>query len=272
MASRTPSSLRFGTFEFDPTSGDLRKHGLNVRLTPQARELMCIFAEAPNAIHSRKEIQGRLWPDNTFVDFVHGVNKVVHMLREALGDSARNPRFIETVAGSGYRFMFDSSGQPSARSTVRSKGSIERIAVLPLQTDAEAEMESMGRIITWLLTTNLAAVPNLRVIADSMVKSEKLGEMNPQQAGAYLDVEAILVGELIRQHEHLALRIEMIDTADGTLVGGALVEHSWQPGANCEKEIAAEACRQVCHILSSLPQPESATQQAILPGPMESTA
>ncbi|HEV2322907.1 MAG TPA: winged helix-turn-helix domain-containing protein [Terracidiphilus sp.] len=102
MAFAGLSPVRFGLFEFDPESGDLRRRGLSVRLTPQARMLLRVLLEAPIRTHNREEIQRRLWGGDTFVDFEHGVNKVVHSLREALGESARNPRFIETVAAEGY--------------------------------------------------------------------------------------------------------------------------------------------------------------------------
>jgi cholera toxin transcriptional activator len=96
--------LRFGLYELNPMSGELRRRGLRVRLTPQAMTLLCLLVEPPIRMRTREEIQRRLWPGNTFVDFERSLNKAVHSLREGLGDSATNPRFIETVA-QGYRFL-----------------------------------------------------------------------------------------------------------------------------------------------------------------------
>jgi cholera toxin transcriptional activator len=96
--------LRFGLYELNPMSGELRRRGLRVRLTPQAMTLLCLLVEPPIRMRTREEIQRRLWPGNTFVDFERSLNKAVYSLREGLGDSATNPRFIETVA-QGYRFL-----------------------------------------------------------------------------------------------------------------------------------------------------------------------
>lgn len=252
------SPLRFGVFEFDSKSGELRKRGLRVRLTPQAVALLRIFAEAPNRIHSREEIQSRLWPGNTFVDFEHGMNKVVHSLREALGESARNPRFIETVAAEGYRFLSPSLEQGPAKTQSRSAVGLERLAILPLREDGDAELASMGRTIRWLLTEKLAAIPGIRVMAESTVKCQKVENMSPQQVGECLGVEAVIAGELARQNGHLTLQVELIDTMDGALRGSTMVEHKWQPGVRCEKELAQEAFRQIRSLLSSSPNSQTA--------------
>jgi DNA-binding winged helix-turn-helix (wHTH) protein len=252
MPIPTSSPLRFGLFEFDPKSGELRKRGLSVRLTPQARALLCVLAEAPNRTRSREEIQRRLWPENTFVDFERGVNKVVHSLREALGESARNPRFIETVAAEGYRFLCTPVGEVSARIEAHSTGVIERLAVLPLKTQEEAELGSMGRVITWILTERLATVPGMRIMAESTVRRHQLENADPRQVGECLGVGAVLAGELTRQNGELILQFELIDAVDGALRGGAMIERAWQAGVRCERELALEAFRRIRTFLYSL--------------------
>lgn len=251
MPIPTSSPLRFGLFEFDPKSGELRKRGLNVRLTPQARALLCVLAEAPNRTRSREEIQRRLWPENTFVDFERGVNKVVHSLREALGDSARNPRFIETVAAEGYRFLSLPVGEVSARIEAHSTGVIERVAVLPLKTEEDAELASMGKVITWILTERLSVVPGMRVMAESAVRRHKLENADPRQIGECLGVNGVLAGELTRQNGELILQFELIDAADGALLGGAMIERAWQAGMRCERELALEGFRRIRPFLYS---------------------
>lgn len=252
MPIPTSSPLRFGLFEFDPKSGDLRKRGLSVRLTPQARALLCLLAEAPNKTHSREEIQRRLWPENTFVDFERGVNKVVHWLREALGDSARNPQFIETVAAEGYRFLSLPVGEVSARIEANSADVVERLAVLPLKTEEEVELVSMGRVITWILTERLAVVPGMRVMAESTVRRHRLENVDPRQVGECLGVSAVLSGELTRQNGELILQFELIDAEDGALRGGAMLERAWQAGMRCERELALEAFRRIRPFLYSM--------------------
>jgi TolB-like protein/DNA-binding winged helix-turn-helix (wHTH) protein/Flp pilus assembly protein TadD len=99
--------LRFGVFEMDIHAGELRKHGLRVRLQEQPFQLLAMLLEHPGEVVTREELQKKLWPADTFVDFDHGLNKAVSKIREALGDSAESPRFVETVARRGYRFLAD---------------------------------------------------------------------------------------------------------------------------------------------------------------------
>ncbi len=97
--------LGFGVFELDLRAGELRKHGLRVRLQEQPFQVLAMLLEHPGEVVTREELQRRLWPADTFVDFDHGLNKAISKIREALGDSAESPRFVETVARRGYRFL-----------------------------------------------------------------------------------------------------------------------------------------------------------------------
>ena len=96
---------RFGVFDVDSETGELRRQGLRVRLNAQPFQLLLLLLERPGELLTREEIAGRLWPDGMFVDFEHGVNSAINRIREALGDTAANPRFIETLARRGYRFI-----------------------------------------------------------------------------------------------------------------------------------------------------------------------
>src|SRR5262250_2840195 len=97
--------VRFGVFEVDRRSGELRKRGVRVRLRDQAFQVLVCLLERPGEVVTREELQRRLWSADTFVDFDHGLNKAVNRIREALSDSAESPRFVETVARRGYRFL-----------------------------------------------------------------------------------------------------------------------------------------------------------------------
>jgi TolB-like protein/DNA-binding winged helix-turn-helix (wHTH) protein/Flp pilus assembly protein TadD len=99
--------LCFGVFEVDLRAGELRKRGLRVRLQEQPFQVLAMLLEHAGQVVSREELQKKLWPAETFVDFDHGLNKAINKIREALGDSAESPRFIETVARRGYRFLAD---------------------------------------------------------------------------------------------------------------------------------------------------------------------
>jgi TolB-like protein/DNA-binding winged helix-turn-helix (wHTH) protein/Flp pilus assembly protein TadD len=102
--------LRFGVFEVDLRAGELRKHGLRIRLQEQPFQLLATLLERAGQVVTREELQKKLWPADTFVDFDHGLNKAVNKIRDALGDSAESPRFVETVARRGYRFLAEVKG------------------------------------------------------------------------------------------------------------------------------------------------------------------
>ncbi|PYU39459.1 MAG: hypothetical protein DMG54_26985 [Acidobacteria bacterium] len=99
------NSLRFGAYEFDLRAGELRKHGMRIKLQEQPCQILAILLEHRGEMVTREELQSRLWPRNTFVDFDHSLNTAVMRLREALSDSSENPRFIETLPRRGYRFV-----------------------------------------------------------------------------------------------------------------------------------------------------------------------
>ena len=97
--------LRFGVFELDTQSGELRRHGLKIRLPDQSFQILKVLLRRPGEVVTRDELRHVLWTSETFVDFEVGLNSAVRKLREALDDSAENPRFVETLPRRGYRFV-----------------------------------------------------------------------------------------------------------------------------------------------------------------------
>ncbi len=112
--NRSVQPISFGVFELDLRAGELRKQGLKVRLQEKPFQVLALLLERPGELVTREELQKKLWPGDTFVDFDHSMNTAVNKLREALGDSAESPRFIETLPKRGYRFI--APVQPSAQS------------------------------------------------------------------------------------------------------------------------------------------------------------
>jgi DNA-binding winged helix-turn-helix (wHTH) protein len=100
----TSQVIRFATFEVDLQARELRKAGLRLKLTGQPFQVLAILLEQPGRVFTRDELQKRLWPD-TFVDVDHNLNTAINKIREALGDSSENPRFVETLPRLGYRFI-----------------------------------------------------------------------------------------------------------------------------------------------------------------------
>jgi DNA-binding winged helix-turn-helix (wHTH) protein len=96
---------RFGVFEADARTGELRRQGVRLRLNAQPFQVLLMLLDRPGRLVTREEISRELWPEGTYVDYNHGVNSAVNRIREALGDTAGSPRFIETLARRGYRFI-----------------------------------------------------------------------------------------------------------------------------------------------------------------------
>jgi DNA-binding winged helix-turn-helix (wHTH) protein len=106
MSTPSPARrYRFGAFEVDAATGELRRQGIRIKLNAQPFQVLSLLLERPGEVLTREEISRELWPDGTFVDYEHGVNSAVNRIREALGDTAGNPRFVETLARRGYRFV-----------------------------------------------------------------------------------------------------------------------------------------------------------------------
>ncbi len=129
-------SIQFGTFEVDLRAGELRRNGSRVKLQEQPFQVLTVLLEQPGEVVSRDELQKRLWPADTFVDFDHSLNAAIRRLRDALGDSAENPRFVETVARRGYRFVAPVHG---------ANGSAARTATIQPSSAEPAVAESAVR-------------------------------------------------------------------------------------------------------------------------------
>src|SRR5262249_39411335 len=153
--------LRFGAFELDLRAGELRKQGSKVRLQGQPFQILATLLERPGQVVTREELRNKLWPLDTFVDFDHSLNKAINKLREALGDSAETPRFIETLPKRRYRFLPMTGGHRE-----KSANFIDSIAIFPLTTsvpDPDLEYLSVG--IPGSVIHSLSHIPGLRVIA-----------------------------------------------------------------------------------------------------------
>jgi len=155
----TPVGLRFGVFELDLRAGELRKQGVRLRLQEQPFQVLAMLLERPGDIVTREELRNRLWTADTFVDFDHGVNKAVNRIRSALGDSATSPRFVETVARRGYRFLADVTVVEAAPLVGPESSPGE---LLPVEHESIAPTapapSSPRRLSAWLLTLTGAAL------------------------------------------------------------------------------------------------------------------
>lgn len=97
--------FQFGVFEINPRSRELRKRGVKLKLQDQPLQILLLLLEHSGEVVTREQIQKRLWPEDTYVDFDNAINSAVRKIRDALGDTPENPRFVETLARRGYRFI-----------------------------------------------------------------------------------------------------------------------------------------------------------------------
>src|SRR5690348_15219584 len=104
-ATQAPAVRRFGAFEINLQSDELRKSGMRLRLSGQPLQVLAVLVERAGQVVTREELHSKLWPADTFVDFDHGLNNAVARIREVLDDSSETPRYVETVPRRGYRFI-----------------------------------------------------------------------------------------------------------------------------------------------------------------------
>ena len=155
MDRAEPVRLQFGAFEFDLSAGELYSEGQRIRLQEQPRQVLAALLERPGQIATREELRERLWKTDTFVDFEHGLNTAIKKVRQALGDSAETPRFIETLARRGYRFIAPVTRVDGAP-LVPASGPTD-VGGAPVPTpEVERSGRGMGRRMLWAIAGLLA--------------------------------------------------------------------------------------------------------------------
>jgi TolB-like protein/DNA-binding winged helix-turn-helix (wHTH) protein/Tfp pilus assembly protein PilF len=261
----TKDVVRFGPFELDPTTWQLRKNGFRIKLPQQPLQLLAVLLERPGVVFTREELQRRLWPSEVFVDFDHGLNKNIQKLREALADSADSPAYIETIPRIGYRFIGaitepppTLAKEPEARvsetevlplpepverkSRWRRKrlwawtlvcavtlaglavwlwqrrsptAPIRSLAVLPLENlSGDPNQEYFAEGMTDELITELASIPNLRVVSRTSVMQDQGSRKPLRQIARELDVDAVVEGSVVRLGDRVRITAQLIDARE----------------------------------------------------------
>jgi TolB-like protein len=210
--------IRFSVFEADLRAGELRRNGSKVKLQEQPFQILAMLLERPGEIVTREELRARLWSANTFVDFDHGLNSAIRRLRDALGDSAENPGFVETLGRRGYRFIAPVASRVLQE---RQHEPIESVAVLPFANrSADPNTDYLSDGITESLINNLSQISTLRVMARSTVFRYKGKDADPRKAGRDLQVRAVLSGRLLKHGSSLIIQAELMDVATGSQLWG----------------------------------------------------
>lgn len=237
--------VRFGVFEVDPRAGELRKRGVKLRLQEQPLALLLALLERPGEVVTRVELRRRLWPSGTFVDFDHSLATSINKIRSVLGDSAANPRFVETLARRGYRFLAGVQATPTnGPSPATQEAATDSLAVLPFENvggDAAAEYLSDG--LTDSIIISLSQLPTVRVMARTTVFRYKGRDVDPLTAGRELRVGAVLVGRVAQRSDRVLITTELVDVANGWQLWGAQYDREPADLAAVEGAVATDICR-----------------------------
>jgi TolB-like protein len=212
-------SIRFGDFDVDLRSCELRRDGLRIKLQIQPFQVLQVLLERAGEVVTREELQKRIWSANTFVDFNQGLNNAVKKLREALGDDADKPRFIETLSKRGYRFISPvQEALNGARLVVGPPASVtvDSIAVLPFTSmSADPEDEVFADGMTEEIINALAQIEQLHVVARTSAFSFKGKYIDVRAVGKRLNVRTILLGSVRRSGNELRITAQLVNVEDG---------------------------------------------------------
>ena len=282
-------TVRFGPFQLDLRGAELRHDGTKIKLPEQPFQVLCELVEHPGEVVTREELRQRLWRSDTFVDFEHGLNKAVKRLRELLGDSAENPRYIETLPRHGYRLLV-SVGRPEAVVSAISQApvrwwkiwltvssavvvaavagllwrqrllervppvKIESLAVLPLANlSGNPDEEYFAEGMTEALITELGKVHALRVISRQSVMQYKATGKSVPQIARELNVDAVVEGSALRAAGKVRITTQLIQANPERHLWAESYERNVSDVIALQREVAFAIARE---IRVSLTQPE----------------
>jgi DNA-binding winged helix-turn-helix (wHTH) protein/tetratricopeptide (TPR) repeat protein len=208
-----PAALRFGAFELNSISGELRRQGDLVKLAPQPLRVLDLLARRSGEVVTRNEIRDHVWSGDTFVDFEQGLNFCIRQIREVLGDTADAPRFIETLPRRGYRFLMP------VKSGLAHPEHVTRLMVLPfrpLRPDPETDFLAFS--LPDAVTASLGGLKSL-VVRSSMAASRFASDAaDPKKIAAEADVDVIVSGTLLRAGDEVRVTTQLTDAVSGTLL------------------------------------------------------
>ena len=259
MESRRSSRqiVRFGRFELDQAAGELRKDGLKLRLQEQPLQVLEILLEQPGKVVTREELQGRIWPSDTFVDFDHGINNAIKRLREVLGDTADTPRYVETLPRRGYRFIgkIETEGQR-----------LRSLAVLPLENlSHDPEQEYFADGLTEALITTLAKIGELRVSSRSSSMLYKGVRKPLREIASELSVDRIVEGTVLRDRDRVRVTAQLIDPGNDAHLWAESYERHLSHILDVQAEVAQAIARQIQIKLTPQEQAQLAQKHSVDP-------
>ncbi len=239
----------FGAFRLDTAERLLlRRDGVRVSLPEKAFDTLATLVRREGRLVTKEELMAEVWPD-TFVE-ENNLDKSISAIRRALGEKVSAPEYIETVRGRGYRFLAQVS-EVREESVGRQRKhhdrkTINSLAVLPLiNASADSDMEYLSDGITESIINSLSQVPKLRVMARGTVFRYKRQEIDPREIGSILGVRVILAGRVLQVGDHVVIRTELVDTANGSQLWGEQYNRKLSDILVVQEEIALEVAEKL---------------------------
>ncbi|MGA2966705.1 MAG: winged helix-turn-helix domain-containing protein [Terriglobales bacterium] len=226
-------AARFGSFALDLTSGELRKDGQKVALPPKAFAVLKALIERPGEMVTREDLRTRLWAGDTFVEFEDSLNHAVNKLRHALGDSAEDPQFIETLPRFGYRFIAFGDRATEPEPAIRS------LAVLPMTNlSGDPLQEYFADGMTDALITDLAKIGAVKVISRTSVMRYRGANKPLPQIARELGVDGVIEGAVQRSGERVRITVQLIRAATDTHLWAESYERDARDVLSLQGEVA----------------------------------
>jgi DNA-binding winged helix-turn-helix (wHTH) protein/tetratricopeptide (TPR) repeat protein len=218
--SERATILLFDSFELDTSSGELRKNGDRIKLPPQPFRVLELLVRRSGEVLTRTEIRDQVWREDTFVDFEQGLNFCIRQIREAVGDTAGTPRFIETLPRRGYRFLVPVETQKPAAPQPAT-----RVIVLPFRVlRPDPAIDFLAFSLPDAVTTSLSGLKSLVVRSSLAASGFASGMADWKTVATEADVDMIVTGTLLSAGDEIRVTAQLTEAATGTL----LFSHSTQ--------------------------------------------
>lgn len=258
-SKKRPSLVRFANCEVDLPAGEIRKAGIRIRIQHQPFKILEALLERCGEVVTREELRSRIWPNESFGDFDQALNIAMTKLRNALGDSAEKPRFIETLPRRGYRFIAAVEQPPASASIVGKK----MLAVLPFENvggDAGQEYFADGLTEEMIAQLGQLNPKRLGVIARTSASQYKGTRKSISEIAGELKVDYVLEGSVRREGERVRITAQLIDVADQTHLWSQSYDRAMRDILNVQRDVAIQVGRALAFEL--LPGPRAATEAA----------
>jgi TolB-like protein len=234
--------VKFGIFEVDLHAGEIRKRNRKVPLQDKPFRILSVLLRNPGTVVSRDGLRREVWPEDTFVDFDNGLNTAINKIREVLGDSAENPRFVETLARRGYRFIAP---------VERTMEAIRSIAVLPLASySKDPNDDFLAEGMTETLISHLCRIKSLKVISRTSAMRYKGTQLSVPEIAHQLKVDAVVEGSLQQSHGRVLITAQLIEASSDAHLWAESYEWPLEDILVLQREIAQAIARQIGDIIA----------------------